>query len=447
MRIRLCLAALIFYAASFLCCSVHGQVSAPISGEITVRLIEGLDSATSQPGTASHAIVTKSTNPSVSKNAQAVVQLGVDPSTGTLSAQLVQITVAGKNLKTASSKAVLSGGLIPGLNGALNKADKTGNKTVLAGPHVFIPANTVVQFTLADLGTQAAVSAQQAKQQAPEVTSPSGPNVWKPVTIPESTESMAGNGMTIEGAASSGAKRGRVHLQVSCYTKGYNATSISVSPALFGRTPDDYGEAEENHATVAHFKIGDTASQDVSFSVDKKLNSTSLILGLSLPDEFYTARYAGQAVAVSFLSPDGKAVVLDASFTLPIDAGPMTALTAPCIERAKQALAESARQMAEQKAKIVVSCPATKAGKPLDNMRVKVLPSGRIMQGDTSDGAYMEWALDLKKGEHGVLECNYAPPGKGSAATRISLPIPANAVSCESTTDDTGPVGASCSRK
>lgn len=135
------------FAAFF--CSVAATAQAPAlsSGDVTVRLTQGLDSSVQRPGQASQGFVSKSTNPGVPTRSAAIVQLVANPAGG-FSVQLVRLGINGQVVRTASSGAVLA----PDLLGGIRKYTRTPGapQDAVSGMRVFLPQDTIVRFTLTE---------------------------------------------------------------------------------------------------------------------------------------------------------------------------------------------------------------------------------------------------------------------------------------------------------
>ncbi len=139
------------------------QTAAPSTGDITVRLSQGLDSATARPNQLAAGSVIKSTNPAVAVGVPAGVLL-VSEQSGEFSVHLVRLSTGGQFLRTASSSGVLAG--VSKLGGFLH--DANAPKTASSGPRVYLPANTDIRFTLSDAPPQpAAPPVRQARAPMP----------------------------------------------------------------------------------------------------------------------------------------------------------------------------------------------------------------------------------------------------------------------------------------
>jgi hypothetical protein len=121
------------------------QTPGPSSGEITVQLTQGMDSATNPRGM-SQGVVTKSSNPDIPVRTPVVAGLGSDPVNGGYTAKLVALIISGRTYPAASSAVILVPDLVSKLPSFLT--GKNQIKPVASGSHVFLPEKTFVQFTL-----------------------------------------------------------------------------------------------------------------------------------------------------------------------------------------------------------------------------------------------------------------------------------------------------------
>ena len=120
--------------------------ASPSSGDITVRLTDGLDSATEKVGDYSEAVVTRSTITAVPAGSQAIVQLVADAKAAGFGMQLQQLRVGSTVMCTASSSAALAGGWTARMNNKLRVPGAP--RDAVSGAHVFVPESTDVLFTL-----------------------------------------------------------------------------------------------------------------------------------------------------------------------------------------------------------------------------------------------------------------------------------------------------------
>lgn len=135
-----------FLAISCLSLGLDAQAQAPSSGEVIVRLIQPIDSATMHPGQSAPATISSSTNPAIAKNASAAVELVSDPASGGFAVRLTGIGVNGQMVRTSSSQ-----GTLP--NTFLNRGVSLQKKAVdppiaPAGSRVFLIPNLQIQFAI-----------------------------------------------------------------------------------------------------------------------------------------------------------------------------------------------------------------------------------------------------------------------------------------------------------
>ena len=123
------------------------QLPGPASGDVTLRLIQGVDSAVPMHAI-SQGTVTESTNPDIHVGSTGAAQLVTEPDGGS-SVQLVRLLMNGQAFRVASSSAVFAPDHAPSF---LEKGRWAKYST--SGSHVFLPQNTLVRFTLAALPGQ-----------------------------------------------------------------------------------------------------------------------------------------------------------------------------------------------------------------------------------------------------------------------------------------------------
>ena len=178
------------------------QTSAPTTGEVTIRLTQGLDSA-KDPAAASEGRVTKSTNPAVPVGTSVMVQVAKEGSSFTT--KLLTMTLSGKAVPANSSEVVAAPDFF---NKAQERLRAPGQpQDAVAGSHVFLPERMIIRMTLAE-PTAAAVMASKV----PSVLTPTTPSfgpvggpAFNPSTAPNlslpavdalSARIKAGNGMS-----------------------------------------------------------------------------------------------------------------------------------------------------------------------------------------------------------------------------------------------------------
>lgn len=151
------LKAVFILIAALTATSVPAQV--PASGEITVQLVQGLDSATNPRGM-SQGVVMKSSNPAIASGSTVMVGLGSDPINGGYTAKLVAIVINGQPTPAASSAVVLTPNLLNKFGPFVQRGQ---TQSAVSGTHVFLPTKTRIDLTLTEPPAQAAGPAAQAR--------------------------------------------------------------------------------------------------------------------------------------------------------------------------------------------------------------------------------------------------------------------------------------------
>ncbi len=143
------------------------------SGEVTVQMVQGLNSAANPRGI-SQGNVTASTNPAIPVNSTAVVGIAVDAGSGGFTARVLQLRINGQPLRAASSAAILA----PDRVSKVLEFGRKGPKDSASGAYVFLPERTIVRFTLAEPAAAVQASAPVlAPQRAAPVAAPQLPFV------------------------------------------------------------------------------------------------------------------------------------------------------------------------------------------------------------------------------------------------------------------------------
>ena len=126
---------------------LHGQAAGPTTGEITVQLVQGIDSSVNPQGK-SEGRVTKSTNPAVPVGSTALLGLKSDPINGGYTLQLMRLGIRGTVVPAASSAVALAPDLF---NKMLEKTRAAGQpQDAVTGTRVFLPEKMIVRLTLAE---------------------------------------------------------------------------------------------------------------------------------------------------------------------------------------------------------------------------------------------------------------------------------------------------------
>ena len=125
---------------------VHAQTPGPASGELTVQLTQGLDSATN-PKAMSQGRVTKSTNPLVPVGSSALMGLSSNPINGGYTVVLLRLGINGQLVPAASSDVEPAPDFF---NKAQERLRAKGQpQDAVKGTRVFLPEKMIVRFTLA----------------------------------------------------------------------------------------------------------------------------------------------------------------------------------------------------------------------------------------------------------------------------------------------------------
>jgi hypothetical protein len=157
------------------------QTSGPTSGEITVQLTQGLDSATNPRGL-SQGVVTKSSNPAIPVRTAVIAGLASDPVNGGYTAKLVALNINGRTYPAASSSVALAPDVLSKLPPFLR--GQAHNENAVSGAHVFLPEKTFVQFTLMEPPAKPTAPVRAAVQPPPPPKHPSADVVDLPPAVP-----------------------------------------------------------------------------------------------------------------------------------------------------------------------------------------------------------------------------------------------------------------------
>ena len=124
----------------------NAQSPAPTSGELTVQLTQGLDSATN-PKAMSQGRVTRSTNPAVPVGSSVLMGLSSDPVNGGYTVILLRLGINGAMVPAASSDVEAAPDFF---NKAQERLRAKGQpQDAVKGTRVFLPEKMIVRFTLA----------------------------------------------------------------------------------------------------------------------------------------------------------------------------------------------------------------------------------------------------------------------------------------------------------
>ena len=166
----------VFFASVLLGPSALAQVSPATSGEITVKLTQGLDSA-ADPAGISQGRVTKSTNPALPVGTTVSMGVVADSGSGGYVVKLTELGIDGKTLPANSSDVVAAPDFF---NKALERTRAPGQpQDAVSGSRVFLPRNMIVRFTLAEPapGGPSPATASNGSRPGPTVMTPTSPSV------------------------------------------------------------------------------------------------------------------------------------------------------------------------------------------------------------------------------------------------------------------------------
>jgi hypothetical protein len=153
------------------------QVAPPTSGEITVKLTQGLDSS-ADPNGISQGRVTKSTNPVVPVGTNVTMSVVADSGSGGYIVKLTDLAINGKTIAASSSDIVAAPDFF---NKALEKTRAQGQpQDAVKGRRVFLPQNMIVRFTLAEpsaAGSTPQATASNRVRPGPTSITPTSPSV------------------------------------------------------------------------------------------------------------------------------------------------------------------------------------------------------------------------------------------------------------------------------
>ena len=165
----------------------------PNSGEVTVQLIQGLDS-TRNPKGMSQGMVKNSTNPAVPRGSRALMRLASDPINGGYTVQLFMLDIGGQKVSVASSNVELAPDL---MNKMMERTrDPRAPKDAVSGNRVFLPEKMIVRFTLIEppappVPTSAPTARTPVNAADPNVVPTPVASVKSEVTIAKWSEKLA----------------------------------------------------------------------------------------------------------------------------------------------------------------------------------------------------------------------------------------------------------------
>lgn len=428
-----------------------GQAAGPTTGEITVQLVQGIDSSVNPQGK-SEGRVTKSTNPAVPVGSTALLGLKSDPINGGYTVQLMFLGIRGAVVPAASSAVALAPDIF---NKMLEKTRAPGQpQDAVTGTRVFLPQKMTVRLTLVEPPAQLA-----SRQQAPAGTQagttvsnrqPAPKPAWRMLPSDASNPNEMVHTAALAGVAEANGKRGPAALTVGCTSGHYEKPTdiyarlhvnlrVQTSMTTFMSKPG-YGEfsCEGDGATGSFSVYTDMAGHTVParsacFDGQKSGNPVAPIeFGLGYEDAIVDqiAGSRGGELLVRFretaISPDD----LVARFPLPDQAAAVQQLVAPCLDIL-------AIEHKRERDSIVVECPVAE-GKTLSSVAVLAGPAMKPVTPDGENDFGIVWDVPHATKAHpvrpkSVLACSYKD--SAGASEKKVLPIAATAVRCASRND------------
>lgn len=407
-RLTLFIVLLVFLATAGV---VTAQIAGPTSGELTVQLVQGLDSATDPKGM-SQGTVMKSTNKAIRYGSPVIVGLASDPINGGYTAKLLSITINGQTLRAASVK-VGPGISLPGF---MTKASKES----YSGTHVFLPEKTWVKFTLTEPAPEAVTPSVTTAPAAPE------PKVWKLMQVDEIKSPgnvIKQTGAMLQGTASSGGHTSSAFLVMHCDfpTSDYPKLlpmEVILSPALGSQFPIPGVPVDVSEGATS--QLGDAVPIGVNANGQDWTSGTRIRVFYELPDMKDIIAAAGQNLQLSMQT--------QASFALPADNGPIKQLMQACIQR-------SEADAAAQQAQLLASCP-TKPGEVLHDVSVTYVGTGKEVKNSTTEtGEETNWQIPgPAKGQtprKTAMTCTYDKGDAAGTTEKLVVSLPSTARSCD----------------
>lgn len=433
--------------------SLIAQVPGPTSGEITVQLVQGLDSSVN-PKAMSQGRVTKSTNPAVPVGSTALLGLSSDPINGGYTVKLMRLGINGQVVTATSSDVALAPDIF---NKMLEKTRAKGQpQDAASGTRVFLPERMMVRLTLATPPTGTALERPDTGslpgKTAGNVRPAAALPMWRVLPPDTSDPNSTAHSVAIAGTAEGGGRRGPAALKLGC-TYGHYANStesyanlpvslrVPTSMAAFMSKPG-YGEfsCEGDGATGSlsvYTEVGSrsVAARNACFDGESPTNPAAPIeLGLVYEDAVVKqiADSQGGELVVHFREKADSPDDLVARFPLPEQAPSVQQMIAPC-------LALLAAQQKKELESIAVACPVIE-GETLSEVGVLTGPAMRKAAPDPDNDIGTVWVLPRITKAHPVrpkltLSCIYKNT-TGTVADKKMLPIPAAAVECALREDD-----------
>ena len=431
--------------------AASGQAAGPTTGEITVQLVQGIDSSVN-PNGKSEGRVTKSTNPAVPVGSTALLGLSSDPINGGYTVQLMRLGIRGTFVPAASSAVVLAPDIF---NKMLEKTRAPGQaQDAVTGTRVFLPGKMIVRLTLAEPAQTAA--RQQSPESTPrEIAEDSRPPVstpaWRMLPPDTSNPNEAAHSAALAGVAQANGRRGPAGLTLGC-TSGHYAGSaetyarlpvnlrVQTSMAAFMNRPGYHdfscqGDGATGSPSVYVTVAGQSLSvRNACFDGDKPNSPVAPIeFGLSFEDALirHIADSRGGELVVRFRESASSSDDLVARFPLPDQAPAVQQMIAPCLDLL-------AAEYKKERDSVVLECPIVEQ-KALSNVAVLTGPMLKPLAPDGENDIGTVWDIPRATKAHPVrpkvvLACTYSDEA-GTTEKKV-LPIPATAVRCASREDE-----------
>jgi hypothetical protein len=418
-------------AVSLICTDVlFSQTPAPTSGEITVQLTQGLDSAANLEGI-SQGKVTKSTNPSVPLGSTAMLGLGSDPVNGGYTVKLLRLGISGQMIPAASSDVVTAPDFI---NKMKEKTRAKGlPQDAASGTRVFLPELMIVRFTLTTPSVEKAT-----QRERPQPAEPQAPKGWKIDKLPEigsSGQDIMQTAATLRGQTILNGKTSGAILVMHCDFPTKDFPGQLPLETILGGTDEMFNApgAPGAFVDISEFTSSRLGTADIPVNANAVNRTTGARLRFfyDASDLEQIVNGAGQRLRLSVSSGSSSSPTAVATFALPTDNTPVKEVMSSCLQK-------SASNAQVLQAKTVASCPG-KDGKILDSVDLKYADTGKEVRGDMNeDDNGGIWKLaSIIKGRpvrKTVMTCSYRDSGtpQGSPTTdKLNVPVPAAARMCE----------------
>ncbi len=427
-------------AVASICSGIlRGQVPGPTSGEITVQLIQGLDSATN-PRAMSQGRVTKSTSPAVPVGSTAMVGLASDPVNGGYTVKLLRLAINGQITPAASSDVVLAPDFF---NKAQERMRAKGQpEDAVTGTRVFLPARMIIRLTLTTptAETTNTVRPRRPEPQASENQPPTQPKGWVVEKLPEIgnpgqdvvQQAALLTGQTIMNGRTSGA-----YLVMHCDFPTTAYPGLLPLETILGGTNEmfDVPGAPGSFVDISDFtssQLGDSKPIEVNANAQNRSNGARVRFFFEAQDMSRIVDAAGTTLKLSVGSGSSPTPTAVAVFVLPQDNSPVKQMMNSCLQK-------SSTDAEALQSKIVASCPVPKDGKILDSVALQYADGGKQIKGDMDEEDFGGvWKLPPPAKGHPArkvsMTCSYRDFGtsEGTPVTdKSSISIPETARSCE----------------